>query len=88
LEDLTVFAMETQVAIIYVHHHSKGNQSEKKSLDRSSGAGTWSRDPDAVLDLAEHQDSIKEAPTYTAEITARDFSLRFSIRKFVNVLEN
>ena len=73
LEDLTVFCMEAQVAMIYVHHHSKGNQAEKNSLDRSSGAGAWSRDPDAVLDLAEHKDSTKEEKIYTAEITVREF---------------
>ena len=39
LEQLTEFCMEVGVAIIYVHHHSKGNQAGKDSLDRSSGAG-------------------------------------------------
>ena len=51
LERLTVFCMETEVALIYVHHHSKGNQASKESMDRGSGAGAWSRDPDAILDL-------------------------------------
>lgn len=40
-------------AVIYCHHHSKGTQSGKKSTDRSSGSGVFSRDPDAVLDLLE-----------------------------------
>jgi hypothetical protein len=80
LEDLTAFCMEAGVAIIYVHHHSKGNQAGKESLDRGSGAGAWSRDPDAVLDLTEHQDSSEEARIFVAEITVRDFS---PIEKFV-----
>jgi hypothetical protein len=73
LERLTVFCMEAEVALIYVHHHSKGNQSGKESMDRSSGAGAWSRDPDAVLDLVEHKDSTQEARILIAEVTVRDF---------------
>ena len=73
LDRLTVFCMEAEVAMIYVHHHSKGNQSAKESLDRSSGAGAWSRDPDAVLDLVEHRESTQEKRIFTAEITVRDF---------------
>lgn len=80
LENLTVFCMEADVAMIYVHHHSKGNQAGKDSLDRSSGAGAWSRDPDAVLDLAEHDESTQDDRIFTAEITVRDFP---PIEKFV-----
>jgi hypothetical protein len=80
LDDLTVFCMESGVALIYVHHHSKGNQAEKKSIDRASGAGAWSRDPDAILDLAEHNEDSKDERIYTAEITVRDFP---PVEKFV-----
>jgi regulatory protein RepA len=80
LEDLTTFCMEAAVAIVYVHHHSKGNQSGKESLDRASGAGAWSRDPDAILDLTEHQVSNEEQRVFVAEITVRDFP---PIEKFV-----
>jgi hypothetical protein len=73
LEDLTVFCMETEVGMVYVHHHSKGNQVGKESLDRGSGAGAWSRDPDAVLDLSEHKASTPEDRIFTAEVTIRDF---------------
>jgi RecA-family ATPase len=40
-------------ATIYAHHHSKGSQGQKRSIDRSSGSGVFSRDPDAILDLIE-----------------------------------
>lgn len=73
LEKLTVFCMEAEVALIYVHHHSKGNQANKESLDRPAGAGAWSRDPDAVLDLTEHEESTKQEKIYKAEITVREF---------------
>lgn len=44
---------ELGCAVIYCHHHSKGAQGGKKSMDRASGSGVFSRDPDALLDLIE-----------------------------------
>ena len=40
-------------AVIYCHHHSKGYQGGKKSMDRASGSGVFARDPDVLLDLTE-----------------------------------
>jgi len=44
---------ELGCAVIYCHHHSKGSQSQKKSMDRASGSGVFARDPDALLDIIE-----------------------------------
>ena len=44
---------ELGCAVIYCHHHSKGAQGGKKSMDRASGSGVFARDPDALLDLVE-----------------------------------
>ena len=44
---------ELGCAVIYCHHHSKGGQGTKKSMDRASGSGVFARDPDALLDLIE-----------------------------------
>lgn len=44
---------ELGVAVIYCHHHSKGSQGGKKSMDRASGSGVFARDPDALIDLIE-----------------------------------
>jgi len=44
---------ELQAAVIYCHHHSKGYQGQKRSMDRASGSGVFARDPDALLDLIE-----------------------------------
>lgn len=38
-------------SIICCHHHSKGGQAQKSSIDRSSGSGVFARDPDAILDM-------------------------------------
>ncbi len=44
---------ELGAAVIYCHHHSKGSQGAKKSMDRASGSGVFARDPDAQLDMIE-----------------------------------
>lgn len=44
---------ELGTAVIYCHHHSKGSQGSKRSMDRASGSGVFARDPDALLDLIE-----------------------------------
>lgn len=48
-------AREANCAVIYAHHHSKGSQGWKRSMDRASGSGVFARDPDAILDLLELQ---------------------------------
>lgn len=44
---------ELATAVIYCHHHSKGSQVGKRSMDRASGSGVFARDPDALLDMSE-----------------------------------
>lgn len=40
-----------QTSVICCHHHSKGAQGSKFSIDRASGSGVFARDPDALLDM-------------------------------------
>lgn len=56
---------ELGCAVIYCHHHSKGAQGGKRSIDRASGSGVFARDPDALLDLIELE--IPEAVTKQEE---------------------
>ena len=53
---------ELGCAVIYCHHHSKGAQGGKRSMDRASGSGVFARDPDALLDMIELEitDAIRE----------------------------
>lgn len=44
---------ELGCAVIYCHHHSKGGQGQKRSMDRASGSGVFARDPDALIDMIE-----------------------------------
>lgn len=47
------FCSKSGASLIYSHHHSKGAQSGKNAIDRSSGSGVFARDPDAIVDLIE-----------------------------------
>lgn len=46
-------AEDAGISVIYCHHHSKGYQGEKRSIDRASGSGVFGRDADAVVDMIE-----------------------------------
>ena len=46
-------ASDLKCAVIYCHHHSKGAQGGKKSMDRASGSGVFARDPDALIDMTQ-----------------------------------
>lgn len=54
---------ELGAAVIYCHHHSKGSQGGKRSMDRASGSGVFARDPDVLMDLIEldlNEDLLKQ----------------------------
>lgn len=44
-------ATELGCSVVYCHHHSKGVQGQKRSMDRASGSGVFARDPDAMIDM-------------------------------------
>lgn len=65
LNEFEALSVRSGAAIVYGHHHSKGNQSEKDARDRSSGAGAWTRDPDTLVDLTPHEEDEHFTATYT-----------------------
>lgn len=75
-------ATELGSSVIYCHHHSKGTQGNKKSMDRASGSGVFARDPDALIDLVEleltdslikQQEDAIAATIYTNAIKQHSF---------------
>ena len=68
-------------SVIVCHHHSKGFQGAKKSMDRLSGSGVFARDPDTLIDMSE----------LWLDQTARDWAagrtgwrLDFTLREFAD----
>ena len=80
---------ELGTAVIYCHHHSKGSQGGKRSMDRASGSGVFARDPDALLDLTELEvtDTLREqqANKLTCRI-AENWLRRFYMENAFNEL--
>ena len=67
---------ELGCAVIYCHHHSKGGQGGKKSMDRASGSGVFARDPDALLDMIElelSEDVLKQEENKAVCAACRKF---------------
>jgi AAA domain/DnaB-like helicase N terminal domain len=76
LNDIEAIAVETGAAVLFSSHFSKGDQSEKESIDRVSGSGAWARDPDSVITMTPHED----AESFTVDATLRNLA---PIRPFV-----
>ena len=75
------------VSVIYAHHHSKGAQGAKASMDRASGSGVFARDADALLDMIElriPQDKIEQArEEYGDKVTA--WRMDATLREFPRI---
>ena len=74
---------ETGCSVIYCHHHSKGAQGAKRTIDRASGSGVFARDPDAQLDMIELELS-EEVQNLVAERGATAWRMECSLREFRN----
>jgi hypothetical protein len=62
-------AVETGAGAAFGSHFSKGNQSQKESIDRISGSGVFARDPDSILTFTKHESE----GCFTVEPTLRAF---------------
>ncbi len=71
---------EAGCAAIYCHHHSKGGQGNKKSIDRASGSGVFGRDSDAILDMIELE--LNEEASFGKPEGATAWRLESSLREF------
>lgn len=72
---------ELGCAVIYCHHHSKGSQGGKRSMDRASGSGVFARDPDALLDMTEldlTEDIIKQEKSKAACVVCEQYLRRYA----------
>ena len=72
---------ETGASVVYVHHHSKGAQGSKSSMDRASGSGVFARDVDALLDLTQLFPGGKE-PTAAEASKKTIWKVETTLREF------
>lgn len=81
-------AEETGCSVIYAHHFAKGAAGDKAAIDRGSGAGTFARDPDAILTVTQldtsalsikkvkKDDKGNELNAWRIEYTLREFGFK------------
>ena len=85
---LDKIAHETGAAIIYDHHHPKGNAREKV-IDRGAGSGVFSRDADALVDIS-NLDPGNDAPDLVKSLVKegeRPMVMSFVLRDFKDIPE-
>ena len=74
--------------VVISHHHSKGAQGLKSSIDRGSGSGVFGRAPDAVVDLTElvlEQGTLaaaREVRSLAASPALTGWRMSFTLREF------
>lgn len=72
-------ATATGASVIYAHHYAKGTAGDREAIDRAAGAGTFARDPDAILTLTQLDTDDPADPNRTAwrlEFILREFAAR------------
>ena len=74
-------------SVIYAHHHSKGAQGSKASMDRASGSGVFARDADALLDMIELRIPAEKAEQVKAEYGEKTTAWRMdaTLREFPRI---
>lgn len=81
---LDKIAEETGAAIIYDHHHPKGDAGGKKAIDRGAGSGVFARDADALVDIS-NLDPGNDAADLVTELMnggEKPIELSFVLRDF------
>ena len=74
--------------VVISHHHSKGAQGLKSSIDRGSGSGVFGRAPDAVVDLTElvlepgTLAAAREVVSLAASPALTGWRMSFTLREF------
>ena len=78
LKGFDLIAEETGASVIYSHHFAKGNGGDRSVIDRGSGAGTFARDPDAIITLTQVDYEDFSDPNVTA------WRIEYVLREFAN----
>jgi RecA-family ATPase len=68
LNEMERLAVKSGALVAFASHFSKGNQSAKNAIDRSSGSSVFGRDPDSIIVMTEH----KEHDALTIDLILRN----------------
>ena len=79
--EFDVIAEQMGCTVVYCHHHAKGEAGRRASMDRASGSGVFTRDPDAFLDMSPivQDDDLRDELTYEDADGYRKMALPFRV---------
>ena len=88
--EFDVIAEQLGCTVVYCHHHAKGDAGRRASMDRASGSGVFTRDPDAFLDMSPisvPQESMEllyydEGDDFSYQMMAHPFRVSYTLREF------
>lgn len=92
--EFDVIAEQLGCTVVYSHHHAKGDAGRRASMDRASGSGVFTRDPDAFLDMSpiavpqEAQDALwysqdgSDDDEFAYRLFAHPFRVSYTLREF------
>lgn len=84
MNQLEGIATAHQCAVAFAHHFRKGGPGDGPSMDRMSGAGVFSRDPDTIITMQDHEDEecVVVTPTLRNFPPHDPFGLRWDCPTF------
>lgn len=86
--EFDVIAEQLGCTVVYCHHHAKGDAGRRASMDRASGSGVFTRDPDAFLDMSPIAVPMERRPTLRYEgkdgyqMEGHPFRVTYTLREF------
>lgn len=83
---LDKIAHETGAAVIYDHHHPKG-EARENVIDRGSGSGVFARDADAICDISSLSPSKELLELISSQMAdgEKPMQISFVLRDFKNI---
>lgn len=73
LQSFGCVAEECQAVLAYVHHQSKGDQSQKFAQDRGSGSGAFRRHADSLIAITEVENPRNDDRHYCVDFEVRNY---------------
>lgn len=86
--EFDVIAEQLGCTVVYCHHHAKGDAGRRASMDRASGSGVFTRDPDAFLDMSpisvplERRQALRYIGPDGYQMEGLPFRVTYTLREF------
>lgn len=86
--EFDVIAEQLGCTVVYCHHHAKGEAGRRAAMDRASGSGVFTRDPDAFIDMSpiavpsERRQELRYTGIDGYQMEGHPFRVSYTLREF------